>query len=50
MTIKEKLLQEFGAAINAEFGSYGDNEWEDGMVSGAEIEDVAHKVKFYLDL
>lgn len=50
MTIKEKLLQEFGAAIIAVFGDIAEKEYDANEISASDVEDVAHKVKFYMDL
>lgn len=49
MTIREKLLQEFGAAIIAVFGDIAEKEYDDKQVSAGDIDSIAHKVKFYLD-
>lgn len=50
MTIKEKLLQEFGAAISAVFGDIAEKEYDANEISAIDVEDVARKVKFYMDL
>ena len=50
MTIKEKLLQEFEASISATFGSRENDEYETDEVSASDIDYIAHKVKFYMDL
>lgn len=49
MTIREKLLQEFGAAIIAIFGDIAEKEYDAKQVSAGDIDSIAHKVKFYLD-
>jgi len=50
MTIKEKLIQEFGCAITAILGDDADKEAEDVEISKADIDAIAKKVKFYMDL
>jgi len=50
MTVKEKLIQEFGCAITAVFGDEADKETEDVEISKSDIEAIAKKVKFYMDL
>lgn len=48
MNTKEKLLCEFKAAINAVLGE--DAESEDYEVDASDINEIARKVKFYMDL
>lgn len=48
MDTKEKLLKEFACAINAVLGE--DAESEDYEVDASDINEIAHKVKFYMDL
>ena len=48
MTVKEKLLKEFEAAINAVFGDETDS--EEYELNEADIEAVKEKVLFYMDL
>ena len=49
MTIKEKLLQEFGAAISAVFGDIAEQEYDANEISASDIVAIAQKVVFYLD-
>lgn len=46
MTIKEKLLEEFEAAINSVFGDEAEEEYV--YVSKEDIDSIARKVKFYI--
>ncbi len=52
MTIKEKLLQEFGAAISAIYGDLENEQYdqENGNIDKGEIIAIAQKVLFYMDL
>ena len=52
MTIKEKLLQEFGAAISAVYGDLENEQFdqEESTISKGEIIAIAQKVLFYMDL
>ena len=50
MTIKEKLLEEFEAAIYATFGVLQEEDTSDYVLTASDIDAVAQKVKFYLDL
>ena len=50
MTIKEKLLEEFGSAIYAIFGDLQEEDSSDYALTASEIDAIAQKVKFYLDL
>lgn len=50
MTVKEKLMQEFGAAIEAVFGDLSSMDEELVEVDEKDIDAIANKVKFYLDL
>lgn len=49
MTIQEKLEQEFSAAIQSVLGDVADQEFEDN-IRNADIDEIARKVKFYLDM
>lgn len=49
MTIYEKLLEEFGCAINAIFGDLADEEYDEEKVSKDDLMAIAKKVAFYLD-
>lgn len=49
MTKKEKLMEEFECAINAVFGSLADEEYASDICA-EDINAIAHKVKFYMDL
>ena len=49
MTIEEKLTQEFVAAISSVLGDKAEEEFE-GNINRADIDEIAKKVKFYLDL
>lgn len=51
MTVYEKLLEEFGCAINAILGDVADKEWENSSedVSREDIIAMSKKVCFYLD-
>lgn len=50
MTTYEKLMEELGAAIVAVYGEKADNEYTKGEITAEDINVIAHKVKFYLDL
>lgn len=50
MTNYEKLKEEFGAAIMAVFGDGADEEFYPLTLTAADIDAIARKVKFYLDL
>ena len=50
MTVKEKLIQEFGCAITAVLGDEADKGTEDVEISESDIDAIAKKVKFYMDL
>lgn len=50
MTVKERLLEEFESAINAVLGDNGYKDTDDYNVDSSEINAIAHKVKFYMDL
>ena len=50
MKVREKLLQEFEAAINAELGDLAEEEAENATIGTGDIDLIANKVKFYLDL
>lgn len=50
MTLKEKLIEEFGCAIEAVFGDVADQEAEYVEVSKEDLLAIAKKVAFYLDL
>ena len=49
-TVYEKLREEFGCAIVAVLGDAADKKFENGSISEADIDDIARKVKFYMDL
>lgn len=50
MTVKEKLLQELSCAIDAVYGDQAEEDVEDNPISSSDIDAVARKTKFYLDL
>lgn len=50
MTVKEKLTQEFVAAISAVFGDQENNEFSADQVCESDLVAIAQKVKFYMDL
>ncbi len=51
MSVKEKLLQEYEAAINAVLGDNADKEeGEEYNVDSADIDLISKKTKFYMDL
>lgn len=53
MTIKEKLLQELACAIDDTFGAEAEKEYleeNDDLINEWDIDAIAKKVKFYLDL
>ena len=50
MTVKEKLLQEYEAAINAVFGDIADYEADTVEIERGDLEAIKNKVAFYLDL
>jgi len=49
MTIYEKLIEEFGAAIVAVYGDVADKDFSKELISNSDIDAIAKKVKFYLD-
>lgn len=49
-TVLERLVEEFTCAINAVFGDVAEEKYEAKKVHKGDIEEIAHKVKFYLDL
>ena len=49
MTVKEKLLEEFGAAILAVYGDGADEEFNVDDIEVGDILAIAKKVCFYLD-
>ena len=49
MTVYEKLIVEFGAAIKAILGDNADKEFNDESVDREELLAIAKKVCFYLD-
>ena len=50
MTIYEKLIEELGCAISAVYGGAEDEEYEDGKITKHDLDAIARKVAFYLDL
>ena len=50
MTVNEKLIEEFGCAISAVLGINEDKDVKDYEISADDIDEIARKVKFYLDL
>lgn len=50
MTVYEKLKEEFDCAILAIFGDLADDDFDLENISASDIDAIAHKVKFYLDL
>jgi len=50
MTIKERLLQEYEAAINAVYGDLADKQEEEVNIKSGDIDSIGNKVKFYLDI
>lgn len=50
MTVKEKLIEEFGCAITAVLGDVADQEYCEGKVDKLDLKLIANKVAFYLDL
>lgn len=50
MTIKQQLLEQFESAIEMTFGSEQDEEYDITKVSLEDINEIARKVKWYLDL
>lgn len=48
MTVREKLLEEFGCAISAILGDNEDKDIKEYQVDDADIDDIARKVKWYL--
>jgi len=51
MTVKERLLQEIECAINAVLGDNADKEdGEEYNVDSADVDLIAKKTKFYMDL
>ena len=51
MTIKEKLMEEFGCAITAIYGDEADKEFdtEETVIYNSDLLAIAKKVAFYLD-
>lgn len=50
MTIKERLMEEFECAIMATFGDKADKKEEEVELSKFDIDSIAMKVKWYMDL
>ena len=50
MTVYEKLKEEFGCAIMAILGDMADNDFDPENIAADDIDAIARKVKFYLDL
>ena len=50
MTVKEKLLQELACAIDAVYGDAAEEDAEENPITSNDIDAVAKKTKFYLDL
>ena len=50
MTIQDKLMEELSCAIKAVYGSVADEEFDLEKVSREDLEAIAKKVAFYLDL
>ena len=48
MTVKEKLLEEFEAAINAVYGDIADDEYTEDSITVNDIDAIRRKVLFYL--
>ena len=48
MTVREKLLEEFGCAISAILGDQEDKEYDDN-IDPADVDAIAKKVKWYLE-
>lgn len=49
-TVRDRLIEEFDCAISAVLGSNEDKDEEKYQVDAADIDAIAKKVKFYLDL
>ena len=50
MTVYEKLKEEFGCAIVAILGDLAEQEYCEGKVDKLDLDLIANKVKFYLDI
>ena len=50
MTVYEKLIEEFGCAITAILGDLSEQEYCEGKVDKLDLDLIAKKVAFYLDL
>ena len=50
MTVREKLMQEFEAAIEAVYGDVAEDDEEYVEIEAGDIDAIARKVKFYLDI
>ena len=50
MIVKEKLMQEFGCAIEAIFGDIAEEDFDLEKVNKEDLLAVAKKATFYLDL
>lgn len=48
MTVREKLLQEFECAINAELGDLAERDVKEVRFLSGDIDAIARKVKWYL--
>ena len=49
MTVKEKLLEEFGCAITSVLGDLADQEYSEGSVDSLDLRSIAEKVAWYLE-
>ena len=50
MSVKEKLLQELACAIDAVYGDQAEKDVDENPITSSDIDAVARKTKFYLDL
>ena len=50
MTVKEKLQEEFTAAIIAIYGDLAEEDCEEIKVHKSDLQAIANKVAFYMDL
>ena len=50
MSVKEKLLQELACAIDAVYGDEAEKDVDENPITSSDIDAVARKTKFYLDL
>ena len=50
MTVKEKLMQELECTIDSVLGDYAEEEYEYTKITNSDIDEIARKLKWYLNL